>query len=1281
MLLFTFQFYDGTFLRLSTHPLNVAEGGAQYGGHDYFARIAMQTLGAVQERSEQGIEKLPSISVKILDDDFFVWSNYESTLGFRDATCTVQLIFGETNGYTFSSDSYSVFIGICDAPVSIDPDGTITISAASSNNLQKKYLPVLQAQARCPYTFPATAAQRLAAGTDRYSLFFSCGYNPDQAGTDPDTGGSALRGNGLFTTCNLTKGDCVARGMYTKDSTNRITGRYGGIQWVPDSQIKNYINYGTGNKVPSFRLANGSIMGKPIPLGYGTAWGAPLIANTIGDGNLTRFELIVCGGNIGPYNGNGPILQVVMNGVTVPHNTGSSDPTNNGLRWDLVTQGLRSGAPTADAGYNSQGDPYGGIAMAYAVLFVELAASNAVPSVNVLAQRLWVKQPNTTNPADVNSWPYSYSDNPAFCVADLLLRAGLRWADLNIQSFITAAAICATAVSYIDNNGNTNSHARYIIGTYIGDAKLGSELLNSMLRGFNAQVYRDKVTGLVGIMIRQSIADQQPAPIDGSNYNTGITAIIAAGGTGTGYPAYAFDESNTVSIRTVMSPNAASGNKIIIPILDADNGFVQDWSSVTDVDDAARGQWANSGSIVNSNFVATGITSFDQAFRVSRTYLAEQLRGNEQQDTRGTRRFEIKTTFRISHLRVGQIVLCRFSQPPNSYTSVDTHLAGLGFLGRVIKIEGTTNFEQMTTTVEWTESSWYADAFGQSVPPQYSDPRKNPPNRPSLPWHNVDLARPFTDALFPGTPTFSIVTEYTTNTDGSAQVVADIGGAAVVNVTSNLVHPPQVGRQAVVASSGGNIPSGTYHFTVTAVDSNGDESGVSSDCKAYIAPGTTTAVVSIPIPSYDAATVSFNVYGGLQDPTQTWQANALVGALVGGAINLTALFSPTIGGPPDINFDHFHFYGRKIFKAGIWEGALVTATVIVPGGPYVRLGIPAFTDNFAGRVVSKLGAIPGGVATGPFDASSFGITSSATPNLHMNQSALSISTNGIAFSVGDFVTIRAQANIFSANTIGDALYVNSLNPSGLAVDAFGGDNVLIIAGAGAGQERTILSNTNTTLTINGVWGTIPDATSVFIIIDSHYPYDVTGKKLNTATSGIIPGNSIGSLPLDNQGGQSFLIEVQTEDVNNASFPDLYAPFRELYVFGQAGPNTAGGGYSTVPLDGSNNFNIDLANGLNFRIVLDTTTATGVPAATIATIVAPIFTGGTISAGMSFTLYIDQDATGGWPVPNFAAGAGGFASDVPLQGIAGDLSTRTTYILTWHGTVWGLDSFRTGGALS
>ena len=85
-----------------------------------------------------------------------------------------------------------------------------------------------------------------------------------------------------------------------------------------------------------------------------------------------------------------------------------------------------------------------------------------------------------------------------------------------------------------------------------------------------------------------------------------------------------------------------------------------------------------------------------------------------------------------------------------------------------------------------------------------------------------------------------------------------------------------------------------------------------------------------------------------------------------------------------------------------------------------------------------------------------------------------------------------------------------------------------------------------------------------------------------------------------------------------------------------------------------------------------------------TIAAPIWTGWTISAGMDFTLYLDQDATGGRPGPTFTTGTGGFASDANDAGaspIAPDASTRTSILFEYHGSVWGVDSWRTKGATS
>ena len=61
LLLARFRFVDGSYLYLSTHPLNSTEGGYQYGGNNYLARLDSQDITQFG-RSEQGIDRVPSVT-------------------------------------------------------------------------------------------------------------------------------------------------------------------------------------------------------------------------------------------------------------------------------------------------------------------------------------------------------------------------------------------------------------------------------------------------------------------------------------------------------------------------------------------------------------------------------------------------------------------------------------------------------------------------------------------------------------------------------------------------------------------------------------------------------------------------------------------------------------------------------------------------------------------------------------------------------------------------------------------------------------------------------------------------------------------------------------------------------------------------------------------------------------------------------------------------------------------------------------------------------------------
>ncbi len=145
------------------------------------------------------------------------------------------------------------------------------------------------------------------------------------------------------------------------------------------------------------------------------------------------------------------------------------------------------------------------------------------------------------------------------------------------------------------------------------------------------------------------------------------------------------------------------------------------------------------------------------------------------------------------------------------------------------------------------------------------------------------------------------------------------------------------------------------------------------------------------------------------------------------------------------------------------------------------------------------------------------------------------------------------------------------------------------------------------------------------------------------------------------------------------------PLRTLIAF-RTGVSSGGGGGTTgdfgysiiVPASGVATIDIGLAGTgtcFMFRLGLN-----GTPVS----IPAPIWTGGSIHAGIKIWLYLDQDATGNRDLPTFATGsAGDFTTDVQNQQIDGTPLTRTAYQLTYHGTRWCLDfpTVGTGMAIS
>jgi len=1284
LLLARFLMFDGTTtLYVSTNPLNAIEGGAPYAGHNYYAQLLNSSIPGLQMRSSTGIDQIPNVTLEIADANRDLYTTIEQGGGFKGALLTIVLIFAAGNTNAYSSDEWIKFTGVCSKP-QFGADGKITVTATATKNLSKTFTPAGRFQSRCGWVFPSTLAQQLDGALNRSSHFFECGYCPSASGTDPVYGGAVARGNAGFTSCSLTKSDCQARGMYTIDSASRPTGSFGGVQWAPAAGLSLSKSYLTGKDVSTNSSRNDSIYNQPIPEVYGTCWVNGVRVNVVNEANTTRSEVVFSMGQVGDVGGDIDVRGVVVDDIWVPRNGHS--PDNKIFRWNPANRGsvnhigTRRGIPTSDNGYNSNGDPFGSMAMIEYVIYSQVQGS----SVRVLSGgqkvQIYAGSLGSYTKTMGRGIPDADGINPSWMVMDRLTWSNYQFTDLDIDSFINEAAWAATQISYIDITGASNTHSRFKISVAFEQRRPTDQVVLALLNSCNGQLRTDIATGLRQFFIRKTLADQQPSPnLDAtghntSNYNTAVTSMHANGTGGSGYVAFWFDESTLSAPPVELARDSSQvSNRITFAFQNEENQWSQDSISVADTDDIARVGGFGAGNEVIENWPVEGICNFDQGIRVARVRLAEDIRGNELQDTRGSRIWKVFTNYRVAHLRSGDI--CGFSWQQLGFAPA----VGLGIPGilvRILSVEDIgQNFETASVTFRWHEDIWYTDAYGQNPPPVYSDPRKGTPNRPPYPWSGFPAIRNADDAMFNGGGYgggfFDFSVDYANAASGDTVPIATILGNPIINAFSSL-QPPLVPQLGSSTSTGGFIPAGTRIYGVTAVDASGDESPMSLFCHVTTAVGVTLGTNKIPIRTSDPATVSFNLYGGFSEPTMTFQGNTPIGGLVGGAIVKSNFFINS-GSPPDVVYDHFHIRAKKVVIPGVWWKDVTSSTVV--GGTTVKIKVNGLfaADAWTGYIVSKLDINTTGTNAQP----NYSITAQVADLMTLSEHG---ALYGTSYTVGDIVAVRATGKIVSANTIGDPKFVNAGRPTGLGVDDQIGNHVLIIAGTGAGQELPIASNTNTTMTLNGTWGVLPDATSVWIVVEPDWIFDSPGTSISNTTSSALPDNPIGSITLENTAGLTVLVQVLTEDAYKTSLPDFYAPFREIYIVGNVG-TIAGGvanpGYATDVIDGAKHFTIDLANGFQHRLVLDANTVTSGwltgttyaigdksywndivyaslqagnighqpdtsptywavftgPLITIAEILPIIYTGGTIATGMPpVTIWLDQDFLGNWPDP-------------------------------------------------
>src|SRR5579871_6593263 len=172
ILLFDCVLSSGDAEHWSTHAVSIANTA-------YDARVLQHSAFDIQTASDQGIDGSPKISLLLANADAH-FSEIERATGWKGARLTVSFVFYDLINAAALTDAVVIFQGICNPPEQIR-EATFRISAINRMNLQRLLLPEVRIQRRCPWTFPATAAQQIEAvdggSNGMYSPYYRCGYS------------------------------------------------------------------------------------------------------------------------------------------------------------------------------------------------------------------------------------------------------------------------------------------------------------------------------------------------------------------------------------------------------------------------------------------------------------------------------------------------------------------------------------------------------------------------------------------------------------------------------------------------------------------------------------------------------------------------------------------------------------------------------------------------------------------------------------------------------------------------------------------------------------------------------------------------------------------------------------------------------------------------------------------------------------------------------------------------------------------------------------------------
>jgi hypothetical protein len=997
LLVFDCTLANGQFESWSTHAITA-------GNTSYSPRVLTHTIFEIQTASDQGVDGIPRISIVLANADSH-FSEIQRSIGWKGAKLKVGLLFYDLRNGVPLTDTSVIFQGICNPPEEIR-EATFRLSATNRMNLQRLVLPQVRIQKRCPWEFPATQAQRIEAidgGTaGKYSRYYRCGYSAGEQG-----GSGTLNGASPYTSCGHTRGDCQARGMAPN---------FGGIEFVPPAISVR--TYGDSSFHTSAISVNDAQYNDFVPLVYGTAWYKAPVVFARNDGNLTHMEVLL---GVGEFQG---VLTVLVNDVEIPQGVAGTNMTGTGW-YNIPTLGTRSGTSNpdfTDSSGHPLGDPYGSMAYLSVVVPNRLNNGTTLPTVKVLAQGLKLPVYQISTPAQgqspgIISVGEQFTSNPVWILLDVLRRTGWGLDEIDLTSVINAAVYCDQPINALDIYGNAVSLARFQCNLALVSKRAGGDLVRG-IRNSARLLLTYGPNGALQVRVENTIAAEVPTKPAWSNssetLNGGWPSYEFGDGTNSGAGAFSGilrkpsgEPSVSVSSRRV----ADTPNRWVVEFQDALNGYQQDSFALVDADDVQL-----CGQEVSATLTALGIANYDQAARILKVNLDKSVRGNTY--------VEFQTSVMAFGIQAGDLITLTYSKE--------------GWLRqpfRITKLAPGLNHRVVTISGQIHDDAWYADSNGQVSSAAAAGPQGNATQA---------IPKPLMGAV--------------TDTNGNVQLgisevdAVNSDGTAAATLTVSFI-PPVPARQAgpgiplvslaAQLGMGGNLQGGqTLYYAISAVDSSGNESGLSFVVRAVTAAnGSSVTLTGF---GFAPGTAAFNVYRG---PTPAQMARIASNETIATTFTDTGL-PPQLIAPPDGSYDYANFYWRMELEPEI-AVSLHSATTVGNG------------------------------------------------------------------------TLQMQANQWRGMT------------------------AWISRGRGAGQERAIVTNSTTTLTISPAWDVEPDATSFFAVAENSWRF------------GALSANSPAEFEVPNRAGQTVQISGRSANANDEECALEISPITRWQIGGSQGTGDAG----------------------------------------------------------------------------------------------------------------------------